>query len=417
MPSHPAHHPIDSRPGLAMIANVPTPYRIHLHQRVAREVPEYRLHSLFTHAKSQFNWADALPPEIHPVSFAMGQERTTSSVWRRACTDWIKGGRLIKYLHVHGVKAAIVNGYNSLALMRVLRHCRRHGIATFVWADANIKGDRAKDPIRNWIKRRWVGAVVRWTNGFLPCGTLGRDYFVRYGANPKSCYFVPNEPDYALFEQRNANRIQEFLKRSGLNPNRRRLMFSGRLIPLKRVDMLLEAFMRIAPHRPEWDMLIVGDGPLRPALEQQVPESLRSRVTWAGFLEMSDLPLAYHVSDVLVLTSNFDQWALVINEAAAAGLAIVSSDVVGAAAELVRHGHNGCVFQSENLASLVQALETVTTPGWAQRAGQASLEVLAQWRQVADPIAGVRAALTSAGLLPHHAHDRHASPLADEAGA
>ncbi len=108
----------------------------------------------------------------------------------------------------------------------------------------------------------------------------------------------------------------------------------------------------------------------------------------------------YRAGDALCLPSEYEPWALVINEAVAAGLAVVASDVVGAAAELVRDGVNGKIFKSKDLADLTSALRFVTDPARIDALRAGSEGVLADWRRRGDPVEGVRNALRSAGLLP-----------------
>ena len=98
-------------------------------------------------------------------------------------------------------------------------------------------------------------------------------------------------------------------------------------------------------------------------------------------------------SDVLCLPSDYEPWALVINEAVAAGQAIVASEVVGAAAELVRDGVNGRVFPPSDLKSLVAALLDVTAPDRINSMRANSATILADWRARGDPIDGLRSAL------------------------
>jgi glycosyltransferase involved in cell wall biosynthesis len=90
-----------------------------------------------------------------------------------------------------------------------------------------------------------------------------------------------------------------------------------------------------------------------------------------------------------------------MNEAAAAGLAIVSSNVPGASVELVRTGINGEVFQSGDVESLVDALRRVTDPNTIDRLKAGSRGVLEDWRRRADPVAGLRDALFFCGALSH----------------
>ncbi len=105
----------------------------------------------------------------------------------------------------------------------------------------------------------------------------------------------------------------------------------------------------------------------------------------------------YHACDVLVLPSDYEPWALVVNEAAASGLAIVCSDVVGAAADLLWEGKNGRAFRAGDGADLSRTLLEVTDPKNLERCKAGSAEVISAWRYDADPVAGFRAALASFG--------------------
>src|SRR5206468_849571 len=105
------------------------------------------------------------------------------------------------------------------------------------------------------------------------------------------------------------------------------------------------------------------------------------------------LTAIYKLSDVLVLPSDYEPWAVVINEAAAAGLAIVCTDVVGAAAELVRNSLNGYTFPPGELEAFTKRLRQSAPEERIEQLKAASAGVLSDWRRRADPVDGLRAAL------------------------
>src|SRR5262249_8090015 len=151
-------------------------------------------------------------------------------------------------------------------------------------------------------------------------------------------------PDYAMIASITEDEIRSIYARHQLPPDRNYVLYCGRLVRVKRVDLVIAAFVAIASERPDWDLLIVGDGPLRQQLQQQVPEALRHRVHWTGFSgDQREVAALQRGARVLVIPSDFEPWGVVVNEALAAGLAVVASDAVGAAAELVRDGVNGRV--------------------------------------------------------------------------
>jgi glycosyltransferase involved in cell wall biosynthesis len=157
---------------------------------------------------------------------------------------------------------------------------------------------------------------------------------------------------------------------------------------------VIDAFIALADKRPNWDLVMIGSGVLKDQLLGRVPDSLKGRVCFTGFIgEQSTITAIYKVCDVLVLPSDYEPWAVVINEAAAAGLAIVSSDVVGASAELVKDGVNGFLFPAGDLTAFTQRLVEVTSKERIEQFKAASAGVLSNWRCRADPVEGLQAAL------------------------
>jgi glycosyltransferase involved in cell wall biosynthesis len=392
--------PENPRPGLAIITNSQTPYRLALHLRIARELPQLRLWSLYTHETSNASWKFTAPAEIGPVQFGRGEDCADATRIRNIAKEFKRGGAIIQWLKDHDIRVVVIFGYNDIGRLRIIRWCRKAGIPCFLFGDSNIHGDRVHGP-KAIAKRLLVGWVVRSCSGLLACGTLGREYFVKYGAKPQQIFYFPYEPDYQLIEQLPAEAIASARHRFKLNSSRKRLVYSGRLIRLKRVDLLVDAFIAIARDRPDWDLVIVGDGPFKAELVSRIPKDLSDRVIFAGFLDdQATVSAIYRNCDVLVLPSDFEPWALVINEAVCAGLAVVSSNVVGAAAELVRENVNGRLFAPGDLQALTRILSEITGHGVSDPLKAGSAEVLSDWRKRGDPVAGLLAAVKSVGVLP-----------------
>jgi glycosyltransferase involved in cell wall biosynthesis len=389
----------DERPGLAMIANVMAPYRRNLHKLVAEGIPELKVHTLITHGPAEFTWNLSLPESIHANYFGSPGDSPLAGTFRHPVHEWRKGGRLIDYLRAHNVRAVILFGYRYLSFLRVIRYCRRMDIPAFVHNDSNIHGDRRlpawKRALKTAMYRYWLPQV----SGVMSMGEYGDQFFVRYGAAPERLYRVPWPVDPDYHSQVNEDRLQRFRQKFGLSTGRRYLLYSGRLVTVKRVDLLIDAFAAIAAQRPEWDLMIVGEGVLGEELRRRVPQALRSRVVWTGFLDGDEPALAYNAADALVLPSDFEPWALVIQEAMAAGLAIVASDVVGAARELIQDKLSGRIFPAGQLAGLTGAMTDVTDAGSLERYQAAARRALTDWSRSCNPIEEVRRALAESGVL------------------
>lgn len=390
----------DGRPGLAMIANCITPYRAHLHAVLAAGIPELKLHTLITHGPAEFDWSVNVPSSIHASYFSYGKESPFIKPYQAPLKEWRKGGQLIDYLHAHDVRAVICAGYQYLSYQRVIRHCHRVGLPLFAHNDSNILSERRLSPFKKWVKRRIYSLWLPQVSGAMPMGELGDQFFLKYGVSPARLYRLPCTPDYDLYSHVESQQLEQFCRKFRLSDTRRYLLYSGRLVPVKRVDLLLDAFAAIASERPEWNLLLVGDGRLRDELQSRVPEDLRGRVTWTGFLEQSECVAAYHAADVLVLPSDHEPWALVIQEAMAAGLAVVASDVVGAAHDLVQDQSSGRIFPAGNVGELTRALFDVTDENHLESYQEQSQRALAEWRHRVDPVQEVRRALTDVHVLP-----------------
>lgn len=382
---------------IAIINNAPAPYRTHLHERIAREIPAIRLWSVFTHQISNAPWEAPLRESIGPVCFGPRERSEAQSHPLRQLSEWRKGGRVIDWMKANRIRAVVLSGYNDMGRLRILRWCERSGVPCFLWGDSNILADAKSGP-KAWLKRVVLPGVLRRTSGALHCGRNGHSYFRKYGVPEERLFSFPCEPDYDSIQAVPAATVAEMQSRHKLSHTRRRLLFCGRLAPVKRPDLLVQVFIGIAGQRPEWDLVLAGDGPLRKALADQIPTELKQRVQFTGFInDPSEIAALYRSSDVLVLPSDFEPWGVVVTEAATC-LALVCSDRVGAAADLIQEGVNGRLFAAGEAASLTSALLDVTSPERIDAMKRASLGILNQWRRASDPVQGLRLALASAGI-------------------
>lgn len=390
----------DSRPGLVVVAQELTPYRRHLHRRMVAEIPELKLWSLLTYDSRRSPWQGLEDPAIGVVRFGEGQvEARRSGRVAAAAFELREGARIASWLDQHRIAAILSIGYTEWPLFRPILWARRRHVPVLFWADANIRADHPTGA-RRVLKSLLFPRLVQWPAALLPCGSLGRAYFLKYGAASDRIFLSPCEPDYAEIARTTSDDVLEVCTRFSLTPGRRRILSCGRLSPAKRPDLAVDAFLAIADRRPEWDLVVAGAGPLAATLAGRVPARLRERVRFTGFLgDQATVSALYRACDVLVHVADFEPWALVINEAAAAGLAIVATDVVGAAAELVRDGVNGQVVPHGDLPAIIGALEGVTGGDRINGLRAASPGVLADWRRRADPIAGMRQALRRVGVL------------------
>jgi glycosyltransferase involved in cell wall biosynthesis len=387
------------RPLVAIISYSLTPYRLHLHRRITRELSEIELASLFTASERASPWSTQSPPEIRPVQFGNDHDANQSRL-PLAMQNSRQGGQIIRWLRDHQVQAVVLGGYYDASRLRVLRWCSRHHVPCLMFGDTNIPCDLTVG-FKRWLKRMVLPQILRWSDGVLLCGSMGQKYFALYGVPPEKMFLFPYEPDYELIHSVPPAQVVAVRARYGLPPSQRLILFCGRLADQKRPDLLLDAFQTIAAERPNWGLAFAGSGPLADMLRTRQSPNLLSRIHWLGFIENhADISALYHASDVFVLPSDWEPWGVVVNEALAAGLAVVASDSVGAAAELVRDRVNGRIFPRGDRIALAECLRDVTLPQNLARYRAAAPQILTEWRKKADPIAGLRQALRFTKVLP-----------------
>jgi L-malate glycosyltransferase len=123
---------------------------------------------------------------------------------------------------------------------------------------------------------------------------------------------------------------------------------------VKNHPAFLKAAAKLSQKFPAVEFLLVGDGPLRPGLEQMAAElGIKGRVIFAG--ERHDIPEMLASLDVSVLISSSESLSNVILESMAAGVPVVATDV-GGNPELVKHGETGLLVPSGDEEKLVEAL-------------------------------------------------------------
>ncbi len=137
-----------------------------------------------------------------------------------------------------------------------------------------------------------------------------------------------------------------------------RFLYAGRFSPEKRLPELIVAFAVLCQESPGYQLTLLGEGNQESELRGLVVDKgIEERVTFLPWT--NDVPALMATHDVFVLNSAHEGYALVLLEAMAAGLALVTTDV-GCVGELVLSGQHGVVLQSESGDELQESLRAVS---------------------------------------------------------
>jgi len=167
----------------------------------------------------------------------------------------------------------------------------------------------------------------------------------------KPIYTVPNGIEFDLI-----TKIKPTKEKSDV-------IFAGRVTSHKNVDILIKSIKLIKEKNPEIKSLIIGDGPEKKKLEKLTQKlNLEKNIKFLGFLEnQNDVYALMKSSKVFVLPSTREGFGLVVTEANACGLPVITvNHEDNAARDLIEEGKNGfvCQLNEEEIAKkIVKLLE------------------------------------------------------------
>jgi len=274
------------------------------------------------------------------------------------------------------------------------------GIPVLLRAESRLMEDRSRS--KEAARRLFFTGLSGLVDGVLSIGTSNAAYWRHYLGKEFPQSPMPYAVDNAYFQRRSeearAGRA-DLLAELKLDPSRPVILFASKLQQRKCCGDLLEAYIKLSPAPgvdPHPYLVIVGDGEERAALERRASESGFEGIRFCGFRNQSELPRFFDLATVFVLPSRREPWGLIVNEVMNAGRAVILSDEVGCAVDLVRDGVEGRIFPAGDVNALTGALQSVlATPGTAIEMGQRGRERIQSWSFEED-VQGLRNAIEQA---------------------
>ena len=227
------------------------------------------------------------------------------------------------------------------------------------------------DPVRRSLKAVW-SALRRWTYSCAACVvTLTPEalaYFPAYIR--KKGRVIPNPVPAPLV-----------VANDPVEKRPKRLIGMGRLVHVKGFDQYLQAFARVAPRYPEWSVVIWGEGELRNELERLRDElGLEQRVAFPGWTAQPFREMMR--ASLFVLSSRYEGFSMVLCEAMACGLPVVSFDCPSGPRHIIRQGVDGILVPPNDVELLSSAMERLMSDRVERmRLGGRAVDVLGRFSE------------------------------------
>lgn len=211
---------------------------------------------------------------------------------------------------------------------------------------------------RSPLKERLKHALFKRADGFKTSGPAGRAALEAYGVDPERIHTVTQSIDVEHWrEGRERWRPQRDQLRQEFGAAGTTFLYVGRLWRGKGIADLLAAYERLADL--DTSLLIAGDGVDEPEFRALVRERGLRNVRFLGFRDHDDLPRVYAAADVLVFPTLGDPHGLVVEEAMASGLPVISSEAAGDIRLRVPEGVAGFAVPPANPELLAERMRTM----------------------------------------------------------
>ena len=259
----------------------------------------------------------------------------------------------------------VIHGYSSTTAMLAMLWLKLHKIPFYLEVDGGLIREESAGKYR--FKKLLVGSADRW----LSSGDATTEFLVHYGAVREKCRKYPfSSLDGEDILPAPVSREEKLALRRRLGMECENMILSiGQFIPRKGFDVLMQAAARGIPNA---DIFIVGGEPTEEYL-QMCRELKLTNIHFVGFMKKDKLAEVYRAADLFVLPTREDIWGLVINEAMAYGLPVITTNRCVAGLELVEDGVNGYIVPVEDEKALAEKISAVLASDLAAM-GAASLK-------------------------------------------
>jgi glycosyltransferase involved in cell wall biosynthesis len=343
---------------VALLTNNLVPYRVPLYERLAVD-----------HDIEVLCWGGGryLPPWFDDLDAQLAAARFPARRIRGAADAFAAGRRYDAVIATYAGGAILPAAYAGARSAH-----RGFVLWASIWARPRSLANDLAVPATRWIYRH-ADALVAY-------GEHARRFGAAIRGHDEDIFIAPQSVEDMFRRTVTPEEVAAFRSAHAI-PEGPIVLYAGRLVAEKGIETLAAAWPQVT--RPA-TLVVIGDGPLRPALEA-IPG-----VTVLGSVARTDLPAAYRAASITVLpsvpTPRFrEPWGLVCNESMHQGTPVLATTAVGAVAGgLVRAGETGEVVAPGDAPALASAVDRLLAdPARAERLGGAGREAASAYTYAA----------------------------------
>jgi glycosyltransferase involved in cell wall biosynthesis len=289
------------------------------------------------------------------------------------------------------------NGINNPTLINEIENFNPHALLIYGWAYTGhlqmmrhfhkklpiwFRGDSTTLDKGSWLERLIKKSILTWVYQHVDLaffvGIQNKKYFKKHGLRELQLIFAPHAIENERFAEDRSIEALRLRNDLGISLGQPLILFAGKFEEKKDPRLLVEAFINL--NHPNAHLLFVGNGELEVTLKSLASSIKAKNIHFMDFQNQSQMPVVYQACDLFCLPSKGpgETWGLAVNEAMAAGKAVLVSDKVGCAQDLIFDGKNGYIFQASNQQSLKERLALILDQN-LDKLGEHSKEIIKEW--------------------------------------
>lgn len=324
------------------ITNIPSPYRVDFFEGLGEKV---NLTVLFEKGKSDERDASWIQNKFYNFKAVIlnGITLRTDSAFNLKIRKYLKQAKQYDYV--------VVSNPLTITGMYSIQYLKNHKIPFYIETDGGFPKDGSG--FREKLKKYFIGAAQGW----LSTAEIHSQYYLQYGANKENIFkypFTSVRMDTVLDIPVSIEDKADLRAELGIQQEKI-ILAIGQFIPRKGFDVLLKVANRLDNNIA---VVLLG-GTVTEEYQQIIDSEQLTNVYFPGFINRNEIQKYYRVADLFVLPTREDIWGLVINEAIAVGLPVVTTERCIAGTELIIQGKNGFVVPVDNDEKLFEAIRTI----------------------------------------------------------
>jgi glycosyltransferase involved in cell wall biosynthesis len=262
-------------------------------------------------------------------------------------------------------------GYQFFAAIEALIYAKISRVPITLWAGSHLLSGHIKNCLTDFYKSFFIPKF----STYITYGTACREQLINYGANPDKIIVGCNTVDIKWFMKKSQEISEEQIKELKKSYCNKNILYVGEFVERKGVINLIKAFEKL--NQNDIGLVLVGKGKEKDKYIKYININRIKNVFIENFVQKDEIVKYYRLADIFVLPSFNEVWGLVVNEAMACGLPVISSIFAGATRDLVKEGINGFSFDPYNIDDLAnKIINLLNDDKKREQMGKSSIDII-----------------------------------------